>query len=185
LPIGLFNTLESTLPLEPEVVFAVLVGVVVLLVIGETAGLVVVLVTGFTGAFTVGLVVLVTGLTVLVTGLTAEVVVFAVTGLEPVDFTAGDAGRTEVAVFVAGALTVLVTAGIVDFDALVMGATGRVVLAGAKVDSTALLIGLFRPNPRSTRCGVNTWRGALRITELIVRTGVLVSIGLRTVLAIF
>ena len=113
LPIGLFKMLVIGLLLEVEGFLTVLVGDVVLLVIGATAGLVVVLVTGLTGALVV----------VLVIGLTAGV--FADTGVKPVDFTAGDAGRIDVAVL--GATVGLLT--------LVMGET--VFLAGVNVEATA------------------------------------------------
>ena len=82
-------------------------------------------------------------LVVLVIGLVAGVVVF----VEPVDFTAGDAGRIVVAVFVAtGVLpaTALEPAAVIDdagaFVTLVIGATGRDMeepCDGAKIEETA------------------------------------------------
>jgi hypothetical protein len=100
----LFNILVMPLLLEPDGLVAA--GELVLLVIGFTAGLVVVLVIGLVAAG-----------------------VLVVAGVEPDDFTAGDAGRMVVAVLAAtGALVVLV-----------MGATGREVapLDGATVEDTA------------------------------------------------
>lgn len=141
---GLFSTLVRPLLLEPVVFVAV--GVVVLLVIGLTAGFVVVLVIGLVagvGVF-VGVVAFVV---VLVIGLVA-VVVFVDTGVEPDDFTAGDAGRMVVAVFAATGALALLVIGATGLDVapvdgpvvtLVMGATGRCAEPpeGARVEDTA------------------------------------------------
>lgn len=130
LAIGLFSTLVKLLP--PDLVGVLAVGVVVLLVIGLTGVFVVVLVIGLVA----GVVVF-----VLVIGLVAAGVFVVV---EPVDFTAGDAGRMVVAVFAATGALVLVVIGATGRApagavVLVIGATGREVSrrGGAKVDSTA------------------------------------------------